>query len=338
MRRALTAAPLALALAGACSCSSETVGRPPPPPVNWQSLETRRTPPDTGKLAATDKERAATDAYTKALASPGFAELGRVLDEDAHFAFAGFKDVHGRDAIIKMHEALLGGLDARTCVPSRVLLTDNSQIVEWTMTGTHQATHKPVAFRGLTLLWTKDDGSISDIHLYFDDALLKAQVGAGPKGLVSPPPPPAPSSGRQEVEQTRTPEEAANVTVVRASLEALESRDESAYVATMTDDVEVTTLEGTKPRRAKAEARGYLKGIHAAIGQLDAAVDNAWGIGAFVAVEYHVVGEQRGPIGWVPAQKDNLLKMFAVDVVEIRGGKIARVWRYDNPAQILSSP
>jgi hypothetical protein len=30
--------------------------------------------------------------------------------------------------------------------------------------------------------------------------------------------------------------------------------------------------------------------------------------------------------------------MFVVDVAEVHDGKIARVWRYDNPTQILSSP
>ncbi len=319
------------------ACSSETVARPPAPPVNWASLELR-PPPDAGKPSATDKERGATDAYTKALGSPGFAELGRLLDEDAHFAFAGFKDVHGRDNVVKAHEALLGTLDARTFVASRVLLTDSAQLVEWTMTGMHKTAHKPVTFKGLTLLWTKDDGSISDVHLYFDDALLKAQAGVGPKGLASPPPPAMPSGEHQVIEQTRSPVESANVKVVRASLEALENKDEPAYVATMTDDVEIATLESAAPLRGKPEARSYLKAINKAIGQLDTSVDNVWGVGSFVVVEYHVVGEQRGAIGWVPAQKDNLLKMFVVDVVEMKAGKIARVWRYDNPAQILPSP
>ena len=55
----------------------------------------------------------------------------------------------------------------------------------------------------------------------------------------------------------------------------------------------------------------------------------------FVVVEYHIVGEQRGPIGRIPAQKDNLLKMFDVDVVQLKDHKITHIWRYDNPAQLL---
>src|SRR5581483_3477886 len=107
-------------------------------------------------------------------------------------------------------------------------------------------------------------------------------------------------------------------------------------LATMSDDVEVTTL--VLSRKGKAEARNYFRDRRKSIGNLDTSIDNIWGIGNYVVVEYHVVGEQRGPIGWVPAQKDTLIKMFTVDVMEIQNAKIARIWRYSNPSQIVSTP
>ena len=339
MRRALTPA-LFIGFVGfvAAACSSELVARPPPPPVNWRSLEVRPPPPDAGPTSATRKERAAGDAYLKALESPGFAALGRLLDEDVHFAFAGSKDVHGRENAVHMHDVLLGAFDARTFVTTRGLLTDSAQVIEWTMTGVHRASHKRVALRGLTLLSTKDDGSLVDVHVYFDEALVNAQLGVGPRGLVELPPPPAPTAAPQEVQQVHSPEESANAAVVRDSLEAFENKAALAYLATMSEDVEVTTLEAAKPARGKTDALAYFKAMHKAIAQLDTGIDNIWGIGSFVVVEYHIVGEQRGPLGFIPAQKDNLFKMFVVDVVELQGGKIARVWRFDNPRQILLAP
>lgn len=320
------------------ACSSETVARPPPPPVNWQSLEARPAAVDAGRLTATNKERVAGDAYLKALASPGCTALGHLLDDDVHFAFAGYNDVHGRETVIRVHDGRLGAFEGRTFVATRGFLTDNSHAIEWTMTGTHNATHQPVTIRGLTLLWTKDDGSLSDIHLYFDEALVNAQLGTGPKALFGLSVPSAPSSPAQSFEQARSLEEGTNVATVRASLEAFEEKAEAAYLATMTDDVEVSTLESAKPARGKNEARGYFRAMHKAIAQLDTGIDNIWGFNTFVVVEYHVVGEQRGPLGFVPAQKDNLLKLSVVDVIEMQGGKIARVWRYDNPFQIQLMP
>jgi ketosteroid isomerase-like protein len=324
--------------AGLVACSPETVSRPPPPPVNWTSLEMQSGSGDAGRITATDNERAATTAYVNALSSPGFKGLKTVLDEDAHFSFAGFKDIHGRDNVVKAHETLLGAFDDRHFVLSRVLLTDASQVVEWVMTGVHRATKKPVGFRGLSLLWTKDDGSLSDLRLYFDEAVPNAQIGAGPKGLVAPPLATPSAEGWREVEQTRAPTEAANSATVRATLDALESKTEAAYVSTMTDDVELTTLENAQPARGKGELKASFRALHKAIGDLDTSIDNIWAVGSFVAVEYHIVGEQRASLGWLPAQKDTLLKMFVVDVVELQDGKISHIWRYDNPSQILSAP
>jgi hypothetical protein len=128
------------------------------------------------------------------------------------------------------------------------------------------------------------------------------------------------------------------VAQVRASLSELEKGDQASYVATMTDDVLVYTPERAQPARGKEEAGSYFKALRKQIADLDTSVDNAWGVKDFVIVEYFIVGEQVAPIGWVSLQKDRLVKMSVIDVVEMQSGKIARVWRYDNPGQLLTSP
>jgi ketosteroid isomerase-like protein len=317
-----------------CSaCAGETVTRPTNPSVDRVSLDSSA---DAG--VATPQEHAAARTYLKALSSPSFVELTRLLHEDAHFAYAGVKNVHGRQDVVRIHEALLGSLDGRTFAARRILVTPTSQIVEWTMSATHRQTNKPVALKGVTLLWTTDDGTISDYHLYFDEALLAAQVGAGPKQLWSLPAPQPPSGEPETLEQARSAAESANAAVLRASLEALENRDETAYIGAMKDDVEITTLESASPMRGKADVRAWFKAMHKAVAHLDTSTDNTWAVGPYAVIEYRVAGEQRGPIGWVPAQKDNLLEMFFVDVVELDNGKLARVWRYDNLAQIQAVP
>ncbi len=336
MRNQLTSAALASVLLAACS--PEVIARPPPPPVDWRSLDRPPAPADAGPTAM-DKERVVGNAFMKALASPGFAQLGPALAEEAHFRFAGSTEVRGREKVIEALDALLGVIDERRFATSRVLLTESAQLREWTLTGVHKAARKPVAIKGLALLWTKGDSSISDLHLYFDEAVLKAQIGEGQRTLKTLPPPPAPPPTPQEVEQQRSPEETANLALVRAAIHALEDDNEAAFVGTMAEDVEVTTLESAGPSRGKAGARAWFRTMRQAIAHLDTLVENAWGIGPFVAVEYRISGEQRKPIGWViPARKNALVKMSLVDIVEIRDGKIARVWRYDNPIEIASSP
>ena len=119
---------------GACS-SPETVAQPPPaPPVNWASFEPHAAP-DAGANAPTEKERALAEAYVTALASPGFAQLAPLVDDDAHFTFPGLDDAHGRNPVVHAHDVLLGAFDQRRFVATRVWRTASEQTVAWTMTG-----------------------------------------------------------------------------------------------------------------------------------------------------------------------------------------------------------
>jgi ketosteroid isomerase-like protein len=327
----------------AAACSSETVAQPPPPPVDWRSFQARPVV-DAGPPMPSDRERATAEAYMRALASPGFAQLGPLVDESAHSEIVGIAEAHGRERTVQAHDAAFGAFEPRAFTPTRILLTDSSQALEWTMTGTLarewmgvSAVGKPIVIQGISLLWTKDDGSISDLHVYFDVALAKASLGVGPKELLAVPRPAPPASGAppQTVDQTNSPEEKANVTLARAALDALENRNEALYLASFTDDVEVVTHERPQPARGKAEAlSAYFKAMHRAIGQLDTTVVNAWGIRQYAVVEYFIAGEQTASLDWIPMQRNNVIRLEVVDVMELRDGKIARVWRYDNPAQV----
>jgi ketosteroid isomerase-like protein len=338
----------------AAACSSETVGPPPEAPVNWQSLQSLPVV-DSGAEVTTARERALAYQYALALASPGLADLGPLLDEDVHCASPGMGDANGRGPAVGAHERLFGAFDDRNVVLSRVWRTPNEQTVEWVMTGIHArdymgvpSTRKQVAFKGLTLLWTKDDGSVTDMHVYVDVAVVRAQLGVGPKDLLAlpqavPPRDPAEVFEQAQVDSEDKPDDErtspsrgrnVNVALVQSALDALENDNEAAYVGAMTDDVELHALEQPRPSIGKREARLYYTAIHRAIGQLDTTTENAWGVARFALVEYSIAGEQMAPIGWVPAQPDKVIRLQVVDIAEIRDGKIARVWRYDNPAQI----
>jgi hypothetical protein len=338
--------PVALLVGG---CPSETVAPPPKPPIGSLTAVVVAGP---GADTVTGKERALPDLYVKALSSQAgdggalFADLAPLLNPDmAGFSSPGMSPVHEPTAIVAAHDKLFGAFDDRKMTLTRVWRTPSEQTIEWTMTGTHTRewkgiapTHKPVTFKGVTLLWTKDDGSILDVHVYFDVAVVKAELGISPKGMdLAALPLPTPSAGRlQEFDQSQPPsaDENKNVDVVKATLDALENNNEAGYVGGMADDVEVNTTERATPARGKADAKTYYRTMHKAIGQLDTTVIAAWGIGPYAIVEYSIAGEQWGPIMWIPAQRDRVVRWELVDICEIHNGKIARIWRYDNPGQI----
>jgi ketosteroid isomerase-like protein len=343
MRTSPTLAALAVVAVLSPACSSENAAAPPPAPVDWHAFDVPHGP-ITEPTGPTPRERAAADAYARVIASPDFAGLADHLDANARFTLAGTQDARGKEAVVKAHQTLFGAFDKRVVALSRVWRTDNEQTVEWTMSGVQvrdwmgvAATNRPVTFKGITLLFTKDDGAITDIRVYFDVALVKAQLGApSPKELVGLPVPAAPTGAPQVLDQTHSPEEAKNLAAARATLDALERNDEAAYLATFTDDATVETLERPQPMKGKDDLKAYFKQLHKAISQLDTTVDDGWGDAQYAVVEYFVSGEQIGALGWIPPQRDRVLRLQVVDVMEMRDGKVAHVWRYDNPGQILT--
>jgi hypothetical protein len=289
-------------------------------------------------------ERAVAQGYIADLAAPGFGSLASRLHPGTHFVFPGLPDTRGADKILKSHEVLFGAFDKRAVTTSRVWRTDSEQTIEWTMTAVQArdwmdvpATNKPVVIKGVALLSTRDEGVLEDIHLVFDVATVKAQLGVAPKELAGNPPPTVPTEPPQAFEQTHSTDETHDLVVARAPIDALEGASEAAYLASFADDAQIDTPQRPTPLHGKDDLRAYFKSIRRAIGQLDTTIENAWSVGQFTIVEYSIAGEQIGPIAWIPALHDRVVRLQIVDIAELRDGKITHVWRYDNPSQILSS-
>jgi ketosteroid isomerase-like protein len=320
----------------ALGCAPAKVDPPPAAPMSWASLA-MSVPKRSGEKRATAKERGIGDAYLAALGSPGCAALEPLLDEYAKLVFdnasagAGI-DARGRAKVTGAHHALFGAFEQRKLAASRVMYTSDSQLVEWVMTGVHAhafmgipATQKPVAINGIALLSTKDDGAITEVHVYFDVLALKAQLGA-----KHPPLPTLPDAPPQRIELEESTV-GRGKSPVRAALDALEEGDEAAYLATMADDVELHTQDRAQPVRGKEQQRTYFRAMRKALGQLDTTVARQWGTGSLVVVEYTLGGEQLAPIGPISFTGYRALQIGVVDVVEIKDGRIARIVRYDNP-------
>jgi hypothetical protein len=323
------------------ACASETVAMPPPAPVHWQSVVAKAPSP----LVPTERERALGQAYAAAIASPSFATLGAMLSEDAHFLF-GERDARGRERVVKSYQDLFGAFDTRQLAITRLWLTDstqlvNSQAIEWTMTGIQARdwlgmapTGKPAVIHGLTLIWTDDDGVISEIHLYFDEEAVKAALAG--RQAPSPAAPIAP----QVLEHSGTAEEAANVAVARGVLQALENDKEAAFLSSMSDDLDVSTPGSLETVHGKGGAHNYFKTTRRSIRQLDTIVQNAWGVGPFVVVEYALAGLQTAVSRRPGASADGALhplQVHYVDIAEFHGGTISRIWRYADRSPFGSS-
>jgi hypothetical protein len=250
MKRCLPVA-LVLTLAAACA---ETMPPPPSPPVAWSALDARR-PPAPVKL--TDKERVVAEAYIKALASPKL-RLGTLLDDLVHFE-CGAINTRGRERVVAAHETAFAGYEQRRFALRRAWLTNDEKAIEWELAAVRDG--KPATLRGLTILWTNDDASISDIHVYFahaDAAATEPHV----------------------FEKSGAPKETDNVTQMRAVVQALEDDREPQLAALFAD-------------AGRDDARAWFRATHKALSHLDTVIGGAWGVDDYVVIEYALSGQRR---------------------------------------------
>ena len=146
-----------------------------------------------------------------------------------------------------------------------------------------------------------------------------------------------PSEAPEVFEQEGTPDESANVALVRARLQAVEDNQLTAYLSTMADDFEMLTLDHSQPVRGKDPAERTFKTLRNSIGDLDTVVYNAWGVQQFVVLQYSVAGLQLAPLGRIPFVPNRLFNARVVDIAEIRNHKITRIWRYDSSGALEPS-
>jgi len=250
--------------------------------------------------------------------------------------------VIGGERVAALHELLFGAFDDRKIYLRRVLRTRTAEVAEWTFTGIQTRdwmlvapTRLPVAFDGITLLWTGAAGTVTDLHVYFDVARVKAELGEGPMELRGLPAVAVPTAPPEVFAKEDSALELGNVAVVRDELDALEAKDLKGYLATMSDDVLLATAE-REPTRGKATFQRVYEETVDAINELDTAVTNVWGVGPLVAVEYTISGVQRRRIGWVPLAHDRVITLHVMDVVQLRDERITRISRYENPGEIDS--
>ncbi len=333
---------VAAAIGLVAACASTDVGPPPPAPVDPSvfrptTLHTSAAPPT---LQAT--ERNALEAFGHAMTQPDLSGLAPLLDPDADFAYPGMSDAPDRDGLLKAMTALFGAFSNRTYAESRIWLIGEAAVVEWTLRGTQSGewmgvnpTSRPVTIAGLTLCWFNLNGLINEVHVYFDAGSVLTQLGAAPKGLPPPLQPPASPASPEVVIAEGKHEEAENVAALRSSFDALEGKNEAAFVAPMADDVELIRLDRASPERGKEAQRAYFRWITHGIHSLAQTPRSSWGAGNFAIEEYSLSGVNSGKLVNAPSS-GHALRLHFVDICELSAGKIMRIWRYGNSLEPLA--
>jgi ketosteroid isomerase-like protein len=323
-------------------CGSAEVEQPAAPPVDvrfYQPTAARlvgpqKSPVERDRASAADFGRAMGDGDTKTLTS--------LLDPDVDFSFPGMSGATERNGTLQAISDLFGAFTARKYAASRVWQIGEAAVVEWTMTGLQTGpwigvtpAQKPVAIRGVSLLWFNLNGLINEVHIYFDCGAVLAQLGSPPNNAIQTGPPAVLAPSPTLTIAGGTQEEKTNVAIVNASWDALEVKNEASYMAPFADTVEVTRFDRAGAEVGKEERRKFFRWVTTGISSLAQTPLNAWGAGNFVIEEYTLGGVHSGKLTPTPPS-GRTLRLNYLDIDEVQNGKITHIWTYGNTLELYA--
>jgi predicted ester cyclase len=354
-RRLAAPAMFALVACGA-ACGSSDVERPPPPPVDPRIYQQPATRAAVVHKTPFETERESLDAFGRAFAAADAGALSSLFDADADMSYPGMPDATDRNELLASMSQLFGSFTSRKYAASRIWMSGEAAIVEWSMTAAQtgdflgiKATGKEVGLRGVTLYWFNLSGLINDMHVYFDAGATVAQLGgalpclekpsgAGPKGCKTPiegPPVVLAASPQVFVAAGGSEEEKADLHALNASFDALEAKNENEYLAPFADDVDVFRLDRPAPERGKEDRRKFARTVARAFSSLAQNPINAWGIGAYAIEEYTITGVNSGPIAGIQPT-GHAVRLHVVDIAEMTGGKIVHLYTFGNSLELFA--
>ena len=323
-------------------CGSAALEQPTPPPVDarvYQPTAARLAAPQRSPI---DRDRESADAFGRAFGEGDAKALAALFDPDVDFSFPGMSGATDRNGTLQALVELFGAFSARKYAPTRLWQIGEVAVVEWTMTGLQSGswmgvnpTDKPVAIRGVSLLWFNLNGLIGDVHVYFDCGAVLAELGAAPNAAIQTGPIPILAPSPEVTVASGTPEEKANIAVVNASWDALEVKNEAGYLAPFADDVEVTRFDRVSPERGKDARRKFFRWVTTGLSSLAQTPLNAWGAGNFVIEEYTINGVHSGKLTQAPPS-GHTLRLDFLDVYEMHDGKLTRAWTYGNSLELYA--
>ncbi|MEA2746344.1 MAG: hypothetical protein QOI41_487 [Myxococcales bacterium] len=226
-------------------------------------------------------------------------------------------------------------------VNTRALQKGDVMVVEWVANGTDtggfledKPTNKKVGWRGVSIYWFDDDGLVKRELNVLDPMTILGQLGRGDSKARVRPAAATPTAPTQWVTAKDTPEEAVNLETVKAFYGLFEKKDDKAIVAAMTDDVVHSDLAQPDDAKGKDGAKKEVGVWLKAFPDLKMSATHAWAFGDVVVAAVETTGTFKGPLGALkPSGKT--ATTHGVDVIDMKGGKIARVTSYTNARDFL---
>ncbi len=309
---------------------------PPPPPTEPPQPE----PPPPPKPSMAEMQKQAIGQALEALNGHDPKKFASVYDENGVISVAGLNEIAGRDAIEQnMTEWFETFKDVRLGF-SRVWVKNETLVLEWVINGKHhgelfgvKGTEQPIGHYGLSIVTMNPDGKVATEHRYGELGAVMTQI-AGPGAKVKPRPIPEIPAAPQTFTSTGSADEEKNVEVAKNVLAALEDKTKEAdFLNLLADEVEQDGLFHLEMSKGKDGAKKFFKSFTTAFPDAKFETTKTLGVGDYAIVESVLKATHQGALGSIKATKKPIA-IHIVDVFEIKNGKVARAWTFQNSLEL----
>jgi steroid delta-isomerase-like uncharacterized protein len=339
--RVTSFAPL-LSLLFLCACGGEEpapVAPAPPPPVTAAPPPTASATAEAPKPSLAEMQKTDLGAALDGLNQHDPAKFASVYANDAVVDVAGLNELNGREAIQKNMAEWFDVFKNAKLGFSRVWTKGDTMVLEWVINATHhgelfgvKGTEQPIGHYGLSVVSFGPDGKVTHENRYGDLGAVMTQIGGSKAKATARPIPEIPKTP-DVVNAANTPAEEKNLEIAKSALGALESKKEADFTALLADDVQNDGLFAIETTKGKDGAKKFFKTFTTAFPDAKFETSRALAIGDYAIVESVLKATQKGALGSIPATKKPIA-VHLVDVFQIKDGKIAHAWTYQNSLEM----
>ena len=252
---------------------------------------------------------------------------------DAVIVIHGSVVLNGRDAIERYEVELLREFPGARLALHSMWQAGRSAVVRYAVTGIASG-GRPMGHEGLLFYRFDSSGLVQEEHRYLDSLTPMAQMGLLGAGPVRPLP--TLPDGLKVHEAEGSAREKENVALATASLAALDSKSEDAFLRGFVDAAALDDLTEPAPSLGKRNVKAWFENWTAAVPDARWEVATILGVGEYVLVECVVRGTLKGRLGRL-APSDRGFAVHRAAIFQVERGSLATLSLFMNGKELAEA-
>ena len=301
------------------------------PTTPGEPLRATSNRPDEERME--DRQRTALTHMMDAVNAGDARRYASLYAQDAVITIFGGGELKGRDAIEQYEEELLREFPGARLAFYSVWHSGINAVVHYGVNGRTPG-GKAMGHEGLLFYRFHPSGLIGEEHRYLDSMTPMAQMGVfgTTRARVLPT---LPTELKTYIARS-SPDEQKNIAIVRASVSALDSKNEATFLATIADDSVFDELIEAQPFIGKRNVKAWFDNWTRAVPDATTEITTILGVGEFVLLKTVVRGTLKGSLGRLVASNTPFV-VHRGAIVRVKDGRLTRISAFMNSKEIAEA-